>query len=361
MTNPIFYFIISIIIVVTLPNSERGIMSRGARESHWLVMRRCLTIIRRLQRGPATRDELIQAVLDDDPDAYGGVTKKALLKRLERDIWHIRYSLYIDLRFSRSEGQYFLGEIEVPLLDLPDEALGTIEWLEKSFSDGDLPHHRAVHSLLDRLRKFLGPARSRDIGRQNGFPDLDLRSRDNDDIPERVWEGLRKAIDEGLEIEFKYASAYSDAPRRHRVYPYKIYFHRGHYYLHGYCLHVIRPDGRRVDRRRYIPYRLGRILELNVLPNKLPPEPPKARKYKVIYKLAPQIARGGVSRLPYIEVLDVERHKDGSVTVHGETDNIFWAVRELLHYGPNCKVLGGPEILGQIREIVREMARQYDE
>lgn len=38
-------------------------MTRGRRESQWLVMRRCLAIIRRAQRRAASREELIEAVL----------------------------------------------------------------------------------------------------------------------------------------------------------------------------------------------------------------------------------------------------------------------------------------------------------
>ena len=39
-------------------------MPHGKRESHWLVISRCLAIIRRAQRGPASWDELIEAQLD---------------------------------------------------------------------------------------------------------------------------------------------------------------------------------------------------------------------------------------------------------------------------------------------------------
>ena len=38
-------------------------MLRGTRESHWLVIRRCLAIIRRVQRGPARWEELLQEIV----------------------------------------------------------------------------------------------------------------------------------------------------------------------------------------------------------------------------------------------------------------------------------------------------------
>jgi len=55
----------------------------------------------------------------------------------------------------------------------------------------------------------------------------------------------------------------------------------------------------------------------------------------------------------------VERREDGSVLVRGWTDNLFWAVRSLLHYGPNCRVVGGPELLSEMRRIVGQMTELY--
>ena len=69
---------------------------------------------------------------------------------------------------------------------------------------------------------------------------------------------------------------------------------------------------------------------MKVLPQKLSPVPPAAPRYEVVYELASQVARLGVSRQPEIEIHEVERRDDGSALVRGETDNLFWAVRALL-------------------------------
>ena len=71
-------------------------MTRGTRESKWLVMRRCLAIIQRVQRGPADRKALVQAVLDQEgAEAYGQTEGQPLHKRLHNDLGRIRHSLYI--------------------------------------------------------------------------------------------------------------------------------------------------------------------------------------------------------------------------------------------------------------------------
>ena len=338
-------------------------MSRGRRESQWLVIRRCLTIIQRTQRGPASWEELIRAVLaQESPDAYGGAEGKALHRRLENDLRRIRDNLLVDLYFDRREGGYVIRDTWMPLLDLPDEDLATIAWLEQTF-DLDSPQHDEVHALLGRLRFYLDPERRAVIERCRTVLVMDLGQRDEDEILPAVWDGLTKALVERRRVEFFYRSPQQEdrVPRRHVVDPYERYFDtvRGHYYLRGWCYYTGGPLGR-YEQGRYFYYRLGRIADLRVLPNKLSPFPPSAPRYAVEYELSPQVARLGVTRHREIAIETIERREDGSALVRGETDNLFWAVRTLLHYGPNCWVLGGPEMVREMRKIVRQMAEIYD-
>ena len=47
-------------------------MPPGKREGQWQVVRRCLAIVRRVQRGPAQRPDLLGAVLaHEGAEAYG--------------------------------------------------------------------------------------------------------------------------------------------------------------------------------------------------------------------------------------------------------------------------------------------------
>ena len=92
----------------------------GRRESQWLVMRRCLAILRRVQRGPAGRDELLAAVCAEvGADAYEQADAAAVRKRLEKDLERIRTHLLIDLYYDRRAGGYIIRDAWLPLLDLP--------------------------------------------------------------------------------------------------------------------------------------------------------------------------------------------------------------------------------------------------
>jgi predicted DNA-binding transcriptional regulator YafY len=338
-------------------------MSRGRRESQWLVMRRCLAIICRAQRSPASQGELIQAVLDqEESDAYGEVEGEALQRRFENDLRRIRDKLMVDLYFDQQAGGYVIKDTWLPLLDLPDEDLATIAWLEQTFGH-DSPQHDEVHALLGRLRSYLAPERRARIERHRTALVMDLGQRDEDKIPATVWQGLTRALTQRQRVEFHYLSPqYEDGvPRRHVVDPYEPpYFDtvRGHYYLKGWCRYIVGPLGQQ-EAGQYIYYRLGRMSDLQVLPNKLPPFPPPARRYSVVYELTPQVARLGVTHHPRIEIEAIERQDDGSVLVRGTTDSVFWAIQSLMHYRHNCRVLGGPEMLREMRATVQKMAEIY--
>jgi predicted DNA-binding transcriptional regulator YafY len=341
-------------------------MSRGQREGQWLVVRRCLAILRRVQRGPATRQELLQAMLDQEraEEARGETGGSAPRRRLEKDLYRIREYLQVDLGFDRRVGEYTIREAWQPLLDLPDGDLATIAWLEDTFAP-DSPQHDEVHALLGRLRSFLSPERRGEIERQRTALTVDLRRRDEGRIRPAVQEGLTKALAQRRRVEFYYLSSQQadGVPRRHVVDPYDRYFDtvRGHYYLRGWCYYSDGPVGR-YDQNKYVTYRLDRIREIQVLSLRLPPFPPRPPRHEVAYELAPPVARlGNITRHRGIEVRAIERREDGSAVVRGQTDSVFWAVRTLLHYGANCRVLGGAEMVREMTRVVREIAEIYAE
>lgn len=341
-------------------------MPKGRRESSWHVIRRCLALIRCAQRGPASRDDLIQVLKDlEREDRVGELSSESTLQsRLEKDLRRIRERLLVDLSYNRRTGKYEIQDTWTPLLDLPDEDLETIAWLEETFGY-DSPKHDEVHALLRRLRLYLDMARVAVIEETRSALEVDLRQRDEDEISPGVWRGLTKAFAQQRQIEILYLSPqYEDGePRLHIVEPYDPYYFdtkRSHYYLQAYCRRIEGADGTEYP-NAYFTYRLGRIQDLKVLPTKLPPTAPSKSSYRVEYELAPGIARLGITDHPEIEIHEVEHRDDGSVVVRGEAESIFWAIQTLLHYGANCKVLGGPRMRREMERVVKEMAELYED
>lgn len=338
-------------------------MARGPRDSPWLVLRRCLAIIRRVQRGPARWQDLVEAVQRKEPDAYGDATGKALRKRLENDLRRIREILGVDLYYSRREGGYIIRDVWLPLLDLPDEDLATLAWLAETFGP-DSPQYEQVHGMINRLRLFLGMDRQAEILRCRPVLTVDkLCPRDTDSIPPSIQAQLEQAVKERRWVVLDYVSPQHEdqSPRRHWVAPLQYFYDttRGHYYLRGWCREITGPEGvNRVD--RLLSYRVGRIKGVQILPDVIPSSFPRPR-YRVVYELAPEVARLGVSLHREIIGQQVEPRADGSALVRGETEDLFSVVQMLLRYGDRCRVLGGPELLAEMRRTVREMAKIYAE
>jgi predicted DNA-binding transcriptional regulator YafY len=217
---------------------------------------------------------------------------------------------------------------------------------------------------LELLRSYLAPERRGVVERHRQTLSITWGQRDDDEIALQVEEKLRKALLEHRLIAFDYDSPASadGKPRRHTVEPWERFFDssRGHHYLYGYCREVHEPDCSSTTPRKYIHYRLGRITHVEILPDKLPPYPPRAQQNPLIYRLAPKIARRGeVSRNPGITIERTEAQPDGAIVVYATTDNPWWAVRTLMHYGAACEILGGPEALAEIRQIARALADLY--
>lgn len=335
-------------------------------ESRWLVVRRCLAIVLCLQRGPARKSELLAAVYAaEGPLAYGNATGRTLDKRFEADKRRLREELHTPIHYDKVAGGYVLGKPNRTLLDLPDEDLGTLRFLADTFR-ADTPHADEVQRLIDRLASWL-PNNRRFLLRHvaSKRPAPDLRQRDSEPMASDVWDKVLTAWQNGQELTFNHRTGEGDSirVRFHHVQPWNVEFtDRGHYRLLGYCLSCDGPEGP-LEPRDYRHYRLSRILSgsVRILPRKLPPIRPRGRPRRVLFELSPTIARFGVSaHKEMIGEPSVTRVADGWTRVEGQTLDVFELARNLLYYGNHCRVLGGPELLAEVRGLVGGLAALYD-
>ncbi|MCP4418629.1 MAG: WYL domain-containing protein, partial [Chloroflexi bacterium] len=251
-----------------------------------------------------------------------------------------------------------------PLLNLPDADIQTLAFLADTFQP-DSPHAPQVQRLIDTLLNWLPPERQRIYQKAAGqLPDIDLRLRDSDEIAPDVWTAVLEAHNAKQQLSFDYlSSSHADGIlRQHIVEPWYFYFSdRGHYRLRAYCLFNDGPHGP-WHPNDYINYRVSRIVpgSARVLPTKLPPTPRAAKPYQVIYELAPEIGRFGVSHRPELigepALMEMD---EGWVRVEGKTHDIFQLARNLLYYGANCRVLGGRELLREMRKLAAGLAEIY--
>lgn len=334
-------------------------------ESPWHVARRCLAMLRRIQQGPATKQELLTAVYAaEGEEAYDLASDKNLDDRFDNDKRRLWQKLRVKIRYDKKVKGYVITEMERPLLDLPDSHLQTLAFLADTFQP-DSPNAPQVQQLVDTLLSWLSGDRRRIYEKARGLlPDVELRLRDSEEIAPDVWAAVLQAHNARQQLQFDYRSSRHDdgIKREHIVEPWYFYFSdRGHWRLRAYCLFNDGPHGP-WHPNDYINYRVSRIVpgSARVLPQKLGPYPPRARPYQVIYELAPEIARFGVSRRPELTGEPrITTMDEGWVRVEGQTHDLFELARNLLYYGPRCKVLGGRELRDEMRQLVSGLAEMY--
>lgn len=331
-----------------------------------MTLKRCLVLLQRLLRGPATKGELVATVRHHlGAEAYLANPDTQRISAFEKDmrtrLWRF---LKAEARFNRQTECYELVEFSgLPGFDLSDDALAALVFLESAFQPG-APHYEKIQALRNQLHASLSEERRQDLAHQRVALRVDLRRLDPHAIDPRVESKVEQALIRRRLLRFNYRSPiYEDGqPRRHTVEPYDLTFdtRRRHHYLYAFCRHISGPEGEQ-SFQQYIYYRLDRILPegLEVLESKLAPQGPRSKRYLLIYRLSSQVARlGEVTQ--HFDEMQVTLEADGSATVQVEVNNIFFAVRTLLHYGQNCQVLGGPEALREMREIVQGMAKLYE-
>ncbi|MCB0044304.1 MAG: WYL domain-containing protein [Caldilineaceae bacterium] len=326
-----------------------------------VTLPRILSLLRCLQIAPGSRDNLMDRVgVDFDPDAYWGKDGTVDRKRFENDIKRLR-DLDVDILYA--DGEYHLrGYGDFSPVTLGDNELDTLAFLAETFSP-EAPHHRQVDALLRRIYDWLPESRRDSIPLRRRRLQIDLNRRDSDEIAPRVQQILDQAVGKRL-IRFAYRSpGQADGELRfHTVEPWSTYFDttRRHFYLDAFRREVDGPYGRWRE-TAWVQYRPARIVpeSLETLPNRLPPEPPRRPRIRLEYLLAPDIARLGEITRHFAETEIHGEEADGWVRVTAQTDNLFSAVRLLLSYGPNCRVIGGPEARREMARLTQKMAELY--
>lgn len=336
---------------------------RGARGSDWMVVRRCLALVERLQRGPASPQELVQAVCDAlGPDAYPpDPSARAAAFKHDRD--HLRQHLDADFVYDPAARQYALTQAgPFGRLHLSDSALRAVRLLSEAFT-GQMGARQEVQALLQELTTRLSPADQRRLETLNSAVDLDLQQDvDRGSIPEVVWQTVERAVRVQRKLCFNYISPRHEdrLPRYHEAAPAQMRFQRGHWYLYAFDLYSRDPYGEERFDSGYKNFRVQYICadeKLIISPTRLPGVARTPPRYEVHYRLEPRLARGQISH--HFENTHITRLPDGRAEVTATTDNLWEAAQVLLSYSDGCEVLGCPELRQMMVDRTRGMAAIY--
>ena len=289
------------------------------------------------------------------------IDQKSGRKRFENDLKRLRdWGVDLDHR----EGEYCLISYgEFSPVALGEAELDALAFLGETFAPG-APRSEAVQALVRAVADWLPENQHDSIAMRRQRLRMDLRRRDEDVIDPAVQATIERAISQHRLLRFNYLSpSQADGlARTHTVQPWQLFYDttRHHLYLEAYRLQVAGPTGV-WKKEQWQPYRLGRIAPegLTVLPDKFPVTPPKRPCYALEYLLAPEIARTGEISRHFAEMEIHETDAAGWVRVTATTHDLFAALRLLLHYGANCRVIGGSEARRAMQEEVQRLAELY--
>ncbi len=318
-----------------MPKKHPG--SRGSTE----VLARAAIIYDRLTKGDATRTELIdyvRVILGES--AYGAAPEDSLRHDLD---WLERLGFEVEMTTGhRYHLIRFNPRFPLPLTREHITTLSAMRWMFQG-----TVYHESIDSLFERIRDFLSPALRTALDRK---PLMRLSPPILDDIAphEQTLQLFRKAVYEQRRLSFVYHAPAQTEPQRHVIEPETLEEREGHLYFEGYS-----PQAGLV-----LQFRLERVEpgSAEVLPTKFAAGR-KRRTIKIRYRLAPQVARFGATRR--FEQHSETRLENDWVEVTAETRDVFWASKTLLKYGENCIVLEPPELVAEMKRVVRAMAGNY--
>jgi len=321
-------------------------------------------ILRRLMRGPTTRDELIGAVIHSEGEDAYSQDAGARLKAFENDRKNLRHRLGVQFSYKPAEGVYQLNDSgPYGYIELSPQGLSALRILSETFAGamGEVPN---IQRLIEEITGRLSPEAQRIL--ESGTQPIDVDIYQDVDpvaICPRVWETTRKAVTSRRKLTFNYLSpSHADRlPRYHEVAPYRLRYKRGHWYLYAYSLKWLNPHGKQNWEQQHLNYRLQYILDddkLQILPQVVAQAPRSAPRFRLHYRLAPPVGRGHISR--HFDDMEIEQDPEaGWAEIRATSDDLFEAARTLLAYGENCIVLGGPKLLALVRQKVEGMAGNY--
>lgn len=172
------------------------------------------------------------------------------------------------------------------------------------------------------------------------------------DPPEdpNVMDSLRRATHRSQRADILYHSLSSGSVRWRTVEPVRVTYVQRAHRLFAY----------ERDENRVTEFRVNRIREARMLPDKFAPEahirtfePARVRlneKAFVAY---------GKTIIPD-ETATITILEDGGAIIEGTTPSVFWTVREVASLGPDAEVLGGPELKSGLVTFLKETLDQYE-
>lgn len=293
-----------------------------------------------------------------------GVDKRTI----ERDFDFMKEIWKAPIDFDRRARKYYYLEPSyffpaIPLTESEIFALLLSDMLMSQYKN--TPHEKRLRSAFEKIEQFL-PEKglSVDIGRFKESCSFDLGFVRKVDVD--LFENLIGAINNRKQLEICYYSIERDKTEWRTVDPYYMKNYRGEWYLLAYC-------HKSKDIRNFSPVRIKDYRETGVtfeLMEGFSPEEYMKRAFglyrggksqNIVVKIDP-VQSKWIRELKFDQeenVVKIENHEDGSMTVTFKVENTSEIRRWILQYGHRMEVIEPESFRNEIMEEIRKMREVY--
>lgn len=299
-------------------------------------IRGVLLLLRVLSEGPVSRRRL-ERVLQD-----AGIYRDE--RTMRRWIQVLREEGFVIERQGRD---YVLRNSPVLLALGNYEALATLSVVE-SLAEREPVYGKHLGSAAAKLREAL----SADVLKfvDDGKIEFALDSASVPPENPEVMDVLRRATHRTQRVEIFYHSLNSDTVRWRTVEPVRLSYAQRAHRLYAY----------EREQNRVTEFRVNRIEEAEMLPDKFSPEA-HVRSFETARVRLNEKAfvAHGKTIIPDRDAT-IEPLGDGGAIISGSTPSTFWTVRDLAALGPDAEVLGGPKLKKEFYDFLKETLKKYE-
>ncbi len=294
-----------------------------------------LVLLRALAEGPRTREGLLDVLQDS------GLRRNA--RTIRRWLEVLREAGF---DIERDGKTYELRGAPVRLAFGEYEALATLSVLE-SLAEREPVYGEHLDSAAKKLRKAL-PEESLKFA-DSGRIEFDLDSVSDPPEDPSVLDTLRRATRQRRRVEIFYYSLNSKTVRWRVVEPVRVY----------YAQSALRLDAYEREENRVSEFRINRIREAEVLPDKFSPEAHR-ETFEIVEVRLSETAFLALGKMVVPDPkATVELLPDGGAIITGATPSTFWTLRELFAMGPEAEVLGGPKFKQEFLDFLHQTLDKY--
>jgi len=117
--------------------------------------------------------------------------------------------------------------------------------------------------------------------------------------------------------------------------------------------------GHEPDKISISEFRINRIKEVKMLPDKFSPEAHVTTFASAKVRLSENaFIAYGKSIIPD-DSAKIEHLEQGGALIEGTTPSVFWTVREIAALGPDAEILGGPKLKQEFLNFLKETLGKY--